>query len=437
MRFFFRFLKWTVLLIFLSGLAFAAWPWNVVLKEKIGAAPFRDYLEQNVQRIDLSTTDPEFEFEPGFYDSKLYLVGEAHGAQKALDFDLALMKHLNQRVGLRWLMAELSYVQAERFNAFLDTGDETFLNPIFARWLSSQAQWGNQQHYDKILALRAYNLTQPVDRRLRFFGVDRIGARDRNGAGEWLAGMLKDLPTDAPGELIALRDAAGAFDSKTFSDVAQNALAQINETKLNDYGIDGRSVVHLTRNLLLSLESDDRYASIIPNVDAMVRQFGIGDDEPIYGFWGLFHTMKAVINDTGRPLALRLSQSDYPFADGITSLVMMYTDSKMNMPSRALPEFIRSGGPFTEISMSQDNPYLLYTYGISDLKTVAQDSDIAIFSLYTSGSPYAHSNRLRKTTGIFARMQPLELTPPDQNPAEYIVLINGSPALTPWQPNEK
>ncbi|MEL6360395.1 MAG: hypothetical protein AAFR21_04875 [Pseudomonadota bacterium] len=426
-----KFFKWVFILLLVAILIAVAWPWNVVVKERLTAGPFKEYLEQNVQRIDLNDPADQMNFEADFYNSKLIIVGEVHGAQKAQDFDLMMMKHLNERMGVRWLMAELSYVQAERFNAYLDTGDETFLEPVFSRWLASATQWGNQQHYEKIKALRAYNLTLPENRRLRYFGVDLIGKSERPDAANWLAGMLEDLPADAPEALIGLREAASSVEDDAFIEAAKAALAANTEDWVG-LGIDVPGVRYLVRNLMLSLEDASRYTAIIPNVEAMVREFGIGQDEPVYGFWGLFHSMKAVVNDTARPLALRLSESDLPFADGVTTLLMLYTDSMMNMPSRALPEFLQSGGPYTDMSMSQDNPYLLYTYGIGDMRHVAGGADAAIFSLYTDDSPYSNSKRLRQTTGILPKLQRLELTPPDQSPSEYAVLINGSPALTPY-----
>ncbi|MEO1656883.1 MAG: hypothetical protein AAFR65_04110 [Pseudomonadota bacterium] len=429
-------LKWTLLFGLVLAIAAALWPWKVVVEERLSAGPYTSYLERHVQRIDLEQTDPGFSFPDAFYDSQLYLVGEIHGAQAAQDFDLALMKHLHERVGVRWLMAELSYVQAERFNAYLETGDESHLAPVFQAWLDRAAQWGNQQHFDKIKDLHAYNVSLPEERRIRYFGVDRIHEDDLDDAMLWLGGMMADLPDEAPGSLISLRSTALSGDASAFSNVASEALSELQAARDPDdsvLGIDPVAASHLVRNILMTLDGAGRYDVIPGNIEAMVRDFGIGDDEPLYGFWGLFHVMKAVVNETGEPLALRLSNGDLPFADAITSIVMTYADSQQNFPSKALPGFLQSEGPFTEFTMSQNNPYLMYLDGIGDLRAVAGGSQTAIFELYTEGSPYVGDTRLRTQTGLLTKVFRFEITPPEQQPAEYIVLIDGSPALTAWE----
>jgi len=436
MRFLIGLAKLVLFLLFAAVLLAAIWPWNVVLSEKRTAEPFRAYLKQNVQKLDLKRSEPGFNFPDQFYNSKLILVGEIHGAQTAQSFDLALMKHLNEKAGVRWLMAELSYVQAERFNAFLDTGDEAFLKPVFEAWLDTATQWGNQQHYEKIKALRAYNLTLPAERRIRYFGVDLIHERDLVDAAQWLARMLSGLSAEAPQAMMALREVATTFEADAFAAASSDALEFLSSNDSADAalsGVDAKAIAHLVRNITLSIDGAGRYDAIPANIDAMVNEFGIGDDEPLYGFWGLFHVMEAVVNDTGKPLALRLTERDLPFADSITSLLMVYADSKQNMPSRSLPSILQSEGPYTEFTMSQNNPYLMYLYGIEDLRSVAQGAEAAIFNLYSDGSPYIGDTRLRTQSGLLTKVFKFDITPPDQQPAEFIVLIDGSPALTAWE----
>ncbi|MEL7487895.1 MAG: hypothetical protein AAGJ87_11840 [Pseudomonadota bacterium] len=436
MRIVLKVLRWAFSLLIVMILFAAVWPWKVVFDEQQNAAPFKVYLQENVQRLRLDQPDPGFDFPNDFYTQKLFLIGEIHGAQTAQHFDLALMKHLNERIGVRWLMAELSYVQAARFNAYLETGDEAYLTPVFEAWLNRSAQWGNRQHYDKIKALRVYNLGLPEDRRIRYFGVDLIHADDREDAASWLNMMLSAIPAEAPTALTSLRAATSPFDQNAFSGIATAALDVLNgadATDLEALGVDTVAVAHLVRNIQYSLNETRRYEAIPANIAAMVNTFGVGDDEPLYGFWGLFHVMKAIINDTGRPLAVRLAQSDLPFADDIVSVSMIYADSKQNMPSHILPGFLQSDGPYTEVPIGQNNPYLMYLYGIGDLRSVANGAEVSVFRLYEDGSPYIDETRLRTQTGILTKAFKFEITPPSQQPADYVVLIDGSPALTAWQ----
>ncbi|MEL7454535.1 MAG: hypothetical protein AAGJ50_14300, partial [Pseudomonadota bacterium] len=303
------------------------------------------------------------------------------------------------------------------------------------RWLSSATQWGNQQHYEKVRRLRAYNLTRPEAERLRYFGVDLISEDERSDAAAWLANLMENLPDTAPADLLALREASAAFDPETFPAIAERALTSLATDGGSTDGLETlnlAAVQHLTKNMLMSLQGAGRYDAIPSNITAMVEEFGIGDDEPLYGFWGLFHAMKAVVNETGRPLALRLAEAGLPFSDRIVTFSMVYADSDQNMPSRILPSALQDEGPFTELPMGQNNPYLMYLYGIGDLRAVAGGAPVSIFSLYNEGSPYIGKTRLRTQTGLLTQVFKFEITPPEQQPSDYVILVEGSPALTAW-----
>ena len=410
------------------GLLLALAPWWVVARDVATGGPYQEYLADHVQRLDLSGSDPDLDFPDTFYDHRLFLVGEIHGAEKAQRLDLALMTHLAERAGVRWLMAELDPAQAGRFNAYLETGDASLVRPVFEAWLARATQWGNQEHFEKLRALREWNERRPEAERLRYFGVDWI--QDVDGAVAWLARELERRPAEAGSETTAasarerLRDRAREFDGdlEALLTVAGEADAALHpETR------------HLVRSLRMHAQGAGRYEAIEANIDAMVNDFGIGDHEPLYGFWGIFHVLKARVDDSARPLALRLRDSGHPFADGIVSLIMVYADAEMNMPSRSLPEAIRPEGPFFDAPMSQDDPYLQYLKGIRDLKVVADGADAAIFRLDAEGSPYEEGDRLIRQQGLMTKIFPFEVSVEDGRPTEYVILVNGSDALTPFE----
>lgn len=426
--------KWMTILAFIGLLAALIWPWSYPVRELISSGNYRPYLEQHVQTVDLSRGDDAFQFPTNFYGNRLYLLGENHGTAVAHDVDLALIKHLYKTVGVRWLMAELTFVQAERFNAYLDSGDESYATPVFEAWVNAATQWGNQQHFDKLRQLRAFNLSVPADQRLRFFGVDLIRENERADALTWLGLMLDGHANETPEALRALLNTVDPLDNDALSLKVDNALEALNSGEQVNESLDIRAIVHLLQNLRYSLEGQRRYQAITANIEAMVTTFGIGDDEPLYGFWGLFHVMKAVVNDVGNPLARQLMNSDLPFAGGIVSMVMVYADSQHNMPSHVLPGFLQDDGPYTAFTNSQNNVYLNYLYGIGDLIAVAGNANVAIFSLYEEGSPFRGDTRLRTQSGLLTSVFKFEFTPPTQQPAEYLVLINGSAAVDQWQP---
>lgn len=393
-------------------------PWWPVFQEGRTGAPYRAWLNDNVQRLDPTAADGGLDFDPAFYDNRLFMVGEIHGMQTAQDFDLAMMIHLNQRIGLRHLMAELDPMQADRVNAYLATGDEAHIRPIFETWLASQTQWGNQQHFEKLRALYAYNQSQPEDRRFVYIGVDRLQQPEL--ARDWLAGRLGGQSPEADALAAALVSGA---DRETLAVAMEAALPALEDPYL----------AYMVSELRASLGEPGRYERIEANIASMVADLGVGDDEPVYGFWGLFHSLSATVNGGVRPLALRLRQSDLPFANDIVTLSMSYASSRQNMPSSSLPDFLRSDGPFTEAPSGQDNPYLMHLNGIGDLKAVAGDADTAVFRLNGEGSPYANGTRMVSQTGLLAYVYRMDIDPFEGFAADYAVLVRDSPALTAYE----
>ncbi|MEM1396726.1 MAG: hypothetical protein AAGH38_04680, partial [Pseudomonadota bacterium] len=465
-----RALRWLFYLVGIVVIAAAAWPWKVVLDERIGAQEFQDYLSQTVVPLDYNEPDAGFEFPDWFYDQRIFFLGEIHGTQHAQLLDLALMKHLNQRIGVRWLMAELSPVQAARFNRFLDTGDASVVDPVFSRWLASATQWGNQQHFEKLVAVRDYNMTLPEEQRLRYFGIDRIGDGDVEDAAAWVASELASLPEDGAVDetLVSFKTAAEAYSSdpdgfivaaRAFGDWtppvassetenpnaigtddtsdADTALAEevttpdTDDTDYPDYpdytdDPDYTELKYIALNVATLADTSNRYPVFLRNIELMVNQLGIGDDEPVYGFWGLFHSLKTKVNVDGRPLALRLEESDFPFSNAIVSTIMVYADSDQNLPSYILPKQLQADGPYTDLPMGQNNPYLLYLDGIGDLITVADDADAALFDLNRDNSPYRGVDRLKRQSGILTRVFPFDIDQSERRASEFIVLVKDS-----------
>lgn len=424
--------KWSAVAIALL-LAFGLlWPWMTVVKERLSAGEYTAYLADHSRPLDLTQADGNFGFPDRFYENRLFLLGEIHGAQVAQDLDLAMMVHLNRRVGMTDLMAELSPVQAERFNAYLDSGDTSYLAPVFEDWQSGVAQWANQQHYDKLLALREYNQSQPEDRRLRYFGVDLIRESQQEDAARWLGLILADESNLSSEAIVTLRDTAlGPFDKGNMHGALEQGLPALVAVSRETGSADLAMAHYIGVNLLASMDGAGRYDVIPLNIRAMVEDFDIGDDEPIYGFWGIFHVLKAQVNETAVPMALKLANSDLPFADAIGSVTMVYADSTQNMPSRALPEILQDDGPYTEFTMSQDNPYLMYLYGIGDLKRIT-DAKATLFYPYEAGSPYLETRRLKDQSGLLTYVYRFEIADTPEPAFDHVILIEGGQALTPW-----
>lgn len=378
-----KFIKITGAVLTIVILFAIIWPLRVYFYETKGAEKYTSYLKENYQHVNLETNAIEFNFPDAFYENQLFILGENHGSQHLQKLDLALIKHLNEKIGLQWIYAEVNPYQALMFNRYLESGNEAYITPIFSNWYENTRQWGNQQFFEKIKLLREHNLTLPEDQRVAFFGVDAMNE-------------------------FSVR--------KTEALLAQEVLTD--------------SQKQLLSNNLKYIENDaSRYEIILNNTQQMV-ELGIGDNEPLYGLWGLFHAMKTTIaGGKGRPLAMQLTESDLPFADKTVTLISVFVDSENNTPSRILPSIITSDKPFTDFPIGQDNPYLFYIVGVNDLKSVADGRDVTIFDISKEDSPYAGSRRMRDQYGLLSVLFEFPIDSSSGSAADYLVLIQNSPAV--------
>ncbi len=415
-------LTWLRNILLIALLAMIAAPWWVVVKEASSAAPFRDYLATNAHVIDLDNPDGSFALPEDFYDNRLFLMGEIHGMQTAQAVDMAMMRHLHERIGLRHVLAEMDATQADRVNAYLASGDESVIRPIFETWLARDAQWGNQQHFDKLRDLRAWMANLPPEDRLIYFGLDRI--QDMDNALDWFAYRLEQSGVSA-NEALSAALAADRSDTQSLRLAFTNALPALDA-----------ELAYMAQNILAGFEEAGRYESVFANLEILVHERRIGDDEPLYGFWGLFHSLSVTVNNGARPLALRLRESDLPFADEIVTLSMFYAASEQNLPSRMLPEFARPDAPFFNAPSGQDNPYLMYLQGIGDLKAAAGNADATAFRINQPGSPYADGARLIEQSGLMSLIFRFQIDPFEGYATDYAILIQNSPALTAFNAGE-
>lgn len=85
----------------------AAYPWWPVLRDAFGGDDYVSYLETNRMPLDLNLPEAGFAFPSEVYSSRFVMLGEVHGYATPQQIDLALLRHLNARAGVRWYLAEV------------------------------------------------------------------------------------------------------------------------------------------------------------------------------------------------------------------------------------------------------------------------------------------------------------------------------------------
>ena len=295
---------------------------------------------------------------PSFFRAKLYLLGESHGSAAPQRIDIAWVEELMRRVGLRDYLAEMDAVQAETLNRYLETGDEAFLLRVFSAWRGS-AQWGNTAFTDKVRSLRALNLKQPSDRRVRFMGVDAV--QDWPLMLDWLQaqGAAVDRAAFADARTEAARSALAA----TWAKAATRA-----PTPLLD---------RLAAMLTLRGEGAGRERAIFESYAFAVRSGELGL-RPAYGLWGFFHVLQAGVNGQ-KPFAMQVATSDLPTAKAVVSMPLFALDSAVMIP----------GGAGTRLTnLNADGP-VVRAPGAASLKAASTAGYSAQWRITGKGSPYA------------------------------------------------
>lgn len=132
-----------------------------------------NFLEDNHANVDIINDDYNNGFsilDSDIDKNNIILAGEAHAIAKNYELELALLKHLNQKNKIRYLLAEMGYSSSCYINEYLETGDEANLKLIFNK-LEGKASW-NKENFTFWIELRKYNLTVPEDQRIKVIGID-------------------------------------------------------------------------------------------------------------------------------------------------------------------------------------------------------------------------------------------------------------------------
>ncbi|GGD08621.1 hypothetical protein [Aquisalinus flavus] len=402
MKFILGAIKWLFLGLLGLVVVLAGWPWIAVLQDKLSEGSDVAYLERNGFSLDPLAEAPEFAFDDSFYDNRLFLFAEMHGYGAPQDFDFALLRHLNERAGVRYYLAELPPSAAFAFNHYLETGDDAQARQVFDDFAAQKAQWGNKEFFAKLEKIRALNMALPDDRKIWFIGVDYLTETD-----------FAVTQGDLLAEQFAMAGEAGSSSRRLAVMALQQAL--------------------LTQTIAANAQGASRYGVILANIEtAMASDLLAG--EKLYGMWGLFHGMETTVNGS-RPLAMRLAELP-AFQPGVVSLMALYAEgSLMMMPSAYLPEPARgpNGDDYVLLPANYDQTYLYYLRGIHPLKKATGDAPVGVFNLDGEGTPYAQGGKLVQAQGIITMMtETFDIEGSASEATDYAVLFQGSAPLTPW-----
>ena len=383
---------WAVGVIVVIAVGLAAYPWWPVVRDSFEADRYLSYLEANRTPLDLSVPDADFAFPSDVYTSRFIMLGEVHGYAMPQRLDLALLRHLNTRAGVRWYLAEVDPLQATAINAYIAGGDSAAAAAVFDRWADQTAQWGNREFFDKLTGIRVMNAALPADRQVRFIGVDALQIETEPPSGPLPGGNL-DSPTtaDAINARLALDAARAPGDAS-------------------------------------------RYDHMLRNIETVLQMDG-ARDETFYGLWGKFHTLK-IPAQGAKPIAMHLNAPDGLMSGGVTSITTLCASNCFNMmPAAAMPAPLRpSGGEaYFYAPLGNDRTYFYRTDGVGDLLAAMGDDDAVMFALDAEGTPYRAGRRLVGESGFLAMLQGLGVEGSAADAFDYMIGMRDVAPLTPWR----
>ncbi len=133
-----------------------------------------NYLNKNKETLDRKAATFN-SFDSSFYSNNIFILSENHGFEDVQLIDDQLFIHLNKKAGVRFYIAEMDSVRANKLNLFLSnpTADLTLLKSIVRDIALRIPQQSSQQLYDKWLRIHAYNSQLAAGAKLEVLGLDQ------------------------------------------------------------------------------------------------------------------------------------------------------------------------------------------------------------------------------------------------------------------------
>lgn len=136
---------------------------------------FVEYLNNNkiVLNQDVFERNKEL-FDDKTYKNNVILLGESHGVADVQSIDKNILLHLNEKVGLRYYVAEIDSARANQLNTFLngENKDTVLLKKTVIEIKERIPQQSSIELYQKWSDIYDYNQKLPDSLKISVIGVD-------------------------------------------------------------------------------------------------------------------------------------------------------------------------------------------------------------------------------------------------------------------------
>lgn len=139
-----------------------------------------DYLD--LHKVDVTDSIPSTLFDDNFFNSDIFLLGEIHGYADNQKLDKELFLYLNKKLNIRYYIAEMDSINADKLNLFLSKPikDETLLKDVVIAIRKRIPQQSSIELYRKWDQIHDYNQKLPDTAKIKVIGIDKSFTSDKS-----------------------------------------------------------------------------------------------------------------------------------------------------------------------------------------------------------------------------------------------------------------
>lgn len=253
----------------------------------------------------------------------IFFTGEQHGSIKSLEMNLYLTKYFVEKAGVRYILYEGGYAEAQYLNNYLDTGDESILDYIFEK--SSGTMNYTMENYNLLKNIYEYNLALEKDKKIMFVGIDKENPQI---AIKYIKSILPHKETDNQ-QVRIFNNILYWLTQDNYLAESKIALQLIRESQqdIEEYwGIDYFEIEYLLNNLVESEGQLFREDLLINNFIKLYEHLPKGK---YFGQFGGAHTN---LHPISKSLASYLQNEYENTKDKVISIEYNYNNSYSFIP---------------------------------------------------------------------------------------------------------
>lgn len=345
----------------------------------------------------------------------LFLYGEFHGIKETTKIDFELIKYFNKKAGMKIHLAEIDFSQAYFLNEYLKSGNEKLIDYVLNSWIIYHGH-NNLDYKNKWIQIYKLNKVNSENSQIKVYGIDKIQNLEVTKSHLKILLSKVNLSPDFPKE--------EQLFLKWIKDKLPKLISSINTDATNiNYAID---IEHIRKNIV-DYKTTTREDIMFLNFNDLYKRYNF-EGQKIYGYFGEAHVLQKEMNEK-KDFGALVGNQNSPVKGKTYTIISRYLDSYMDAPSKYLPFFLSSDKEHTKTGVSCDNTYMLYHYGISDLKNVTNIKTNTFFDINQPKSPYKKSVRLIKSTGLLSLFSGMKITDENTSTTDYaqgIILIRNS-----------